>query len=110
ERLHTAVAEAVMNAAEHGNKYRPDLDVEIEIAQAGSELIIRISDHGLGGPLPDSTVPDLDAKLANLQAPRGWGLMLIREMVDAAETIQTDTGLTVQLTVHLEESKESTNV
>ena len=99
-----------MNAAEYGNQFRPDMDVEIEIAISAEELVIRISDHGLCGPLPTPSEPDLDAKLSGEQSPRGWGLFLIHEMVDSAEFIQSDSGLTVQLTVHLEQSREHAHV
>ena len=36
-------------------------------------------------------MPDLEAKLAGLQTPRGWGLFLIGNMVDECETAATST-------------------
>jgi anti-sigma regulatory factor (Ser/Thr protein kinase) len=110
ERLHTAIAESFMNAAEYGNQFRSDLDVEIEILATDDSVTIRISDHGLCGPLPEQSEPDLNAKLAGEQSPRGWGLLLIREMVDSSELIQTDSGLTVSLTVNLDQSREHIHV
>jgi hypothetical protein len=45
-------------------------------------------------------LPDLEAKLAGLQSPRGWGLFLIRNMVDAMD-VSTDGDLhTVRLLMH----------
>ena len=38
--------------------------------------------HRARGPVPDAEMPDLDAKLEGRQKPRGWGLFLIRHMVD----------------------------
>ena len=48
ERLKTAVAEATMNAMEHGNHYEPDLPVAIQVLTSADELIVRITDHGGG--------------------------------------------------------------
>jgi serine phosphatase RsbU (regulator of sigma subunit)/anti-sigma regulatory factor (Ser/Thr protein kinase) len=108
QRLHTAVAEAFMNAAEHGNQFHPDLPVEIEVLRSETAVTVRISDKGRGGPLPEQVTPNIDAKLAGLQSPRGWGLFLIREMVDEAKVTETGEGVTVQLTVQLQ--KEQSNV
>jgi anti-sigma regulatory factor (Ser/Thr protein kinase) len=82
ERLKTAVAEATMNAIEHGNKYQEDLPVEIEVLANKQALSVRITDHGGGQTIPDPETPDLEAKLAGDQSPRGWGLFLIKNMVD----------------------------
>jgi anti-sigma regulatory factor (Ser/Thr protein kinase) len=108
DRLRTAVAETVMNAAEHGNHHRPDLMVDITVARAGGEVHVRVSDAGRDGPIPEPVTPDLDAKLAGLQSPRGWGLFLIRQMVDRVEIASTTEGNTVTLTMQLEpHEKES---
>ena len=82
KRLETAVAEATMNAMEHGNQYRADLPVHIAVLRSPESLVVRIRDHGSGAEIPDAETPDLDAKLTGLQSPRGWGLFLIKNMVD----------------------------
>ena len=51
---------------------------------------VRITDHGGGDPLPERVTPDIDAKLAGEQTPRGWGRMLIEKLVD--ETHVTTNG------------------
>jgi anti-sigma regulatory factor (Ser/Thr protein kinase) len=101
ERLKTAVGEATMNAMEHGNRYDPDLPVAIRVQTTAEELIISISDHGGGQTIPAVDAPDLEAKLAGLQSPRGWGLFLIRSMVDDMRV--TDDGVchTVELVMKL---------
>jgi serine phosphatase RsbU (regulator of sigma subunit)/anti-sigma regulatory factor (Ser/Thr protein kinase) len=102
ERLKTAVAEATMNAMEHGNRYQEDLPVEIQVLASQSRLVVRISDHGGGPPIPEAETPDLEAKLQGLQSPRGWGLYLIKNMVDEMN-VQTDrTHHTVELIFKLE--------
>jgi anti-sigma regulatory factor (Ser/Thr protein kinase) len=82
DRLRTAVAEATMNAIEHGNQFRADLPVTIRVRASADELAVGIADRGGDRVMPEPPPPDLDAKLAGLQSPRGWGLFLIRNMVD----------------------------
>jgi anti-sigma regulatory factor (Ser/Thr protein kinase) len=91
ERLKTAVAEATMNAIEHGNGNRPEIPVEIEVTQNGDDIIVAISDRGgvAHADSGDHEDPDLLKKLDGDQSPRGWGLFLIRNMVDAMD-VSTD--------------------
>lgn len=101
KRLETAVAEAAMNAMEHGNGYNPDLLVKITVTQEQDKLTIRVADQGSGAPIPTGIDPDLDAKLAGLQSPRGWGLFLIKNMVDELNTYHDQNGSTIELVVNL---------
>jgi serine phosphatase RsbU (regulator of sigma subunit)/anti-sigma regulatory factor (Ser/Thr protein kinase) len=103
ERLKTAVAETAMNAIEYGNRNRPDLPFEIRVAASDDILAVYVSDQGKGGVGGEPPVPDLDAKLKGLQSPRGWGLFLIRNMVDEMNTIQGDKH-TVELILHIREN------
>jgi anti-sigma regulatory factor (Ser/Thr protein kinase) len=100
DRLKTAVAEATMNAMEHGNRYQPDLPVLIQVAESPSAVRVRITDHGGDRTIPETTAPDIDAKLAGLQSPRGWGLYLIRNMVDELNTSSDAIHHTVELVVN----------
>src|ERR671916_2181842 len=103
ERLKTAVAEATMNAMEHGNRYRPEVPVVIEVLSSGADLSVRINDQGNSlVPDPDAGVPDLEAKLEGLQTPRGWGLFLIRSMVDETHMSSDEAHHTLELVMHLE--------
>ena len=98
ERLKTAVAEAAMNAIEHGNRGHPDVPVDVEVSQCGRDIVVTITDQG-GAPAgtgPDEE-PDLARKLAGGQPPRGWGLFLIRNMVDAMDVTTQDNRHTVRL-------------
>ncbi len=97
ERLKTAVAEATMNAMEHGNKYQPDMPVRIQVDEAPAAVRVRIVDQGGGQFLGEAEAPDLDAKLAGLQSPRGWGLFLIQAMVDEMNVHSDDRHHTVEL-------------
>jgi serine/threonine-protein kinase RsbW len=103
ERLKTAVAEATMNAMEHGNHYRAELPVIIEVAASDAELSVKITDEGSGPPAFDSETPDLEAKLEGMQTPRGWGLFLIKSMVDEMNVTGDEHHHTVELILHLDE-------
>ncbi len=88
-RLKTAVAEATMNAMEHGNRYSADLPVHIAVHENSQMLRVRIVDQGGERAIASAETPDIDAKLAGLQSPRGWGLFLIQNMVDEVK-VDTD--------------------
>jgi anti-sigma regulatory factor (Ser/Thr protein kinase) len=65
ERLKTAVAEATMNAIEHGNGNRAEIPVEVEVTRSGDDITVAISDQG-GETHPgdgDHEEPDLVKKL-----------------------------------------------
>jgi serine phosphatase RsbU (regulator of sigma subunit)/anti-sigma regulatory factor (Ser/Thr protein kinase) len=117
ERLKTAVAEATMNAMEHGNQYDPDKPVEIEVTASETAtstpdggrprsvqaIRVTITDQG-GGPPPEvARTPDLEAKLVGEQSPRGWGLFLIKNMVDEMNVYQEAGRHVVELIVYLDE-------
>jgi anti-sigma regulatory factor (Ser/Thr protein kinase) len=104
DQLKTAVAEATMNAMEHGNHYLPDRPVYIKVLASQAALSVRITDHGGTRILPSDTgieVPDIEAKLAELQTPRGWGLFLIKHMVDEMNISSDESHHTVELIMYL---------
>jgi anti-sigma regulatory factor (Ser/Thr protein kinase) len=103
ERLKTAVAEATMNAMEHGNRYDPEAPVKIRLLSSDTDLLVRITDQGRGPvPDPDKELPDLKAKLVGTQTPRGWGLFLIQNMVDEVRVSGNPDHHTIELVVRLE--------
>jgi len=105
-RLKTAVAEATMNGMEHGNKYDETIPVVIEVAREADDLTISITDRGLKQPIPEAVSPDLTAKLAGQQSPRGWGLFLIQNMVDEMHVTTDEVHHTVKLVIHLTEGAQ----
>jgi len=66
------------------------------------ELVVRITDQGGERPIPEPETPDLEAKLAGLQKPRGWGLFLIKNMVDDLRVVSDERHHTIELVLHLE--------
>jgi serine phosphatase RsbU (regulator of sigma subunit)/anti-sigma regulatory factor (Ser/Thr protein kinase) len=100
-RLETAVAEATMNAMEHGNNYDTDKNVTVRVVGEPDRVRVQITDHG-GAPVDRETeVPDIEAKLAGLQRPRGWGLFLIKNMVDEAHEASDGHLHTLELVMYL---------
>ena len=101
ERLKTAVAEATMNAIEHGNGNRPEIPVEVAVTQDGDEIIVAITDQGgeVHSGADEQEEPDLIRKLDGDQSPRGWGLFLIRNMVDAMDVTTDGRRHTIWLTM-----------
>jgi serine/threonine-protein kinase RsbW len=102
ERLKTAVAEATMNAMEHGNNYEPEVPVDIQVWLLEECLVVRIIDRGGGPPpRPSAEAPDLEAKLQGAQTPRGWGLFLIENMVDEMRVSGNPDHHTIELVIYL---------
>jgi serine phosphatase RsbU (regulator of sigma subunit)/anti-sigma regulatory factor (Ser/Thr protein kinase) len=102
ERLMTAVGEATMNAMEHGSAYQADRPVSIRVLHSRDRLSVQVSDLGGAAELPEAEPPDLEAKLAGEQTPRGWGLFLIEKMVDEANVTAEGGRRTLELVVHLQ--------
>jgi anti-sigma regulatory factor (Ser/Thr protein kinase) len=105
ERLKTAVSEAAMNAIEHGNRMNVELPVHVRVTRSDSELIVRIVDNGGGRDIPEPETPDLEAKLEGLQKPRGWGLFLIKNMVDDMRVHTTNMHHSIELVMKLDGTK-----
>lgn len=104
DRLKTAVSETAMNAIEHGNRYQIDLPVNIRICLNERKIAIRIRDFGVGQEIPEPETPNIEAKLAGEQTPRGWGLFLIKNMVDEMNVSIDDKYHTVELVFYREGS------
>ncbi len=102
ERLKTAVGEAAMNAIEHGNENVAEQPVSIRVLLSRGRLRVQVTDRGAANELPPREVPDIEAKLAGLQKPRGWGLFLIESMVDEMLVTNGAHGHTLELVLHLE--------
>ncbi len=102
ERLKTAVAEATMNAMEHGSEYRADRPVSIRVLHSSDRLRVLVTDRGDAGEPAPVEEPDLEAKLEGRQKPRGWGLFLIEKMVDETRVTSGEGEHTLELAVRLE--------
>ena len=107
ERLKTAVSEAAMNAIEYGSQGRAEVPVDIAVETTAEAIVVRITDRALSGIVPDDAeAPDIELKLAGEQKPRGWGLFLIRNMVDSMDVSSDGSTQTVTLTMAREERSD----
>ncbi len=106
EDLKTAVAEACINAMEHGNHLDEHLRVGVELSTTESELEVKVSDEGSGPPeTPD--IPDIDRKMSGEEDARGMGMFLIQALVDEAEWHKGPPGNSyVRIVIRLDREKE----
>jgi serine phosphatase RsbU (regulator of sigma subunit)/anti-sigma regulatory factor (Ser/Thr protein kinase) len=102
DRLKTAVGEATMNAMEHGSGYRSDRPVAIRVLHSDDRLRVQVTDLGGASELSPTEAPDIEAKLAGEQTPRGWGLFLIENMVDEANVTSDGGRRMLELVIDLQ--------
>ncbi len=99
ERLHdlaVAVAEALSNAAVHGNHLSAEREVEVTVTLGpdGNSVTVEVADAGAGfepAAAPDPTQPD------RVLVPGGRGIFLMRRLAD--EVHYNAAGNTVRLVV-----------
>lgn len=104
--LATAVGEATMNAMEHGSGYAADKPVDVVVTASTDDVRVAITDLGSGLENTEVEMPDIDAKIRGEQSPRGWGLFLVRSLVDHVDET-TDGGrhtVTLTMRLHAEEA------
>jgi serine/threonine-protein kinase RsbW len=102
EDIKTVVAEAAINAMQHGNKDRPDERVAITMNFKDDALQIAVADRGSGiGELPPK--PDIDRIMDKLDPPIGFGTFLIKQLADeVAFNEMTDGGHIVKMAIRLQ--------
>jgi serine/threonine-protein kinase RsbW len=106
EDLKTAVAEACINAIEHGNHLDDSLSVGVVLSTTDDELEVRVIDDGAGIDEAPAT-PDMDKKMLGEEDPRGMGMFLIQALVDEAEWHQGPPGKSfVRLVIRLDKEKK----
>jgi serine/threonine-protein kinase RsbW len=107
EDLKTAVAEACINAIEHGNKLNEKLSVMVILSASDRELEVKVVDNGTGISKQPSK-PDIDRKVHGEEDPRGMGMFLIQALVDEAEWVHDSKGASsyVRLVIRLDKENE----
>ena len=92
EDLKTVVAEAAVNAMQHGNKGRPDARVTIRMNLKEDTIYVTVTDDG-EGIKKIYPKPDIDRIIDNLDPATGFGLFLINQLVDEVDfNIRTEKG------------------
>ena len=101
EDLKTIVAEAAINAMQHGNKERPDARVTVSMTFKDNTIQVTVMDQGEGfkGFLPD---PNIERIVNEQDPPVGFGTFLIRQLADQVEIDKTADGANfVRMTIKL---------
>ena len=102
EDLKTMVAEAAINAIQHGNKNRPDAKVAISMNLRDGTLHIAVADNG-GGIQDLPPKPDIGRIIEKLDPPTGFGTFLIKQLADEVEFNEmTDGGHIVKMAIRLQ--------
>lgn len=107
EDLKTAVAEACINAIEHGNHLNEQLSVGVILSATTHELEVKVIDNG-SGIAKQPAKPDIDRKIHGEEDPRGMGMFLIQALVDEAEWVRDSkgSGSYVRLVIRLDKESE----
>ncbi len=91
EDMKSAVAEACINAMQHGNKWRLESRVIVNMSLSDDRVVISVTDQGNGVPeLPE--YPGISKIIEDNASPRGLGVFMIQHLVDEVRFNQTDNG------------------
>lgn len=101
EDLKTAVAEACINAIEHGNKRDTSTKVGITLTAEESRLQVTVKDEGKG--LSQIHSPSIESKIEGRDKARGWGIFLIKNLMDEVKFGPSpEGGNVVEMIIYLE--------
>ena len=79
EDLKTVVAEAAVNAMEHGNKGLPDSRVRVSMNYKDNSINVAVTDEGKGiRVFPPK--PNIERIIDELDPPIGFGIFLIKQL------------------------------
>ena len=103
EDLKTALAEACINAIEHGNRLNEGLSVGVVLSVGADSLEVKVIDDGTGMSKQQAK-PDIDRKMHGEEGPRGMGMFLIQALMDEAEWVAGTDGKSsyVRLVIRLD--------
>lgn len=87
-----AIREAVANAIKHGNRQDPGKEVDVELAVAGDEAVIRVHDRGEGFEPDDVADPLTDE---NRLRPNGRGIFYMKSFMDDIQYLPRPEGGTM---------------
>ena len=101
EDLKTAVAEACLNAMEHGNKMDTSTKVGITLTAEGSRLQVTVKDEGKG--VDQISSPSIESKIEGKDKTRGWGIFLIKSLMNEVKFEPSpEGGNVVKMIIYLE--------
>ena len=94
DEISMALIEACINAFEH-SKSKDNIFIQYIIDP--EKLIIKVGDKGIGFDAEVVAIPKIVEKL-NSDNKRGWGLQLMKELMDTVEFQSNEDGTTVTMT------------
>ena len=106
EDLKTVVAEAALNAMEHGNQGRANAKVTLFMDFKDDIINVAVIDEGNGiREFPPK--PDIARIIDNMDPPIGFGLFLIKQLTDQVEFARrTDGGHVVKMAIKISRTDE----
>ena len=89
-----ALIEACINAFEHSGS---DKQIQIHFKIKDELLEVQVTDKGQGFDKSKVAIPKIEEKFGS-DHKRGWGLQLIKELMDSVEFESSEKGTTVTMT------------
>ncbi len=106
EDLKTAVSEACLNAIEHGNEMNATTKVGISLSVNGTKMKVSVEDKG-NGMRGKVNEPNIDNKINGTETPRGWGIFLIKNLMDDIKfEPKADGGNVTTMIIHLDKNNK----
>ena len=99
--IKTAIVEACINASEHS--FSPDRKIYQRFRVESDRLVITISSRGIVPANLNGAKSGTEAK-ESAEERRGWGLKLIRTLMDEVEFERVDDGTSLRMTKYLRSS------
>jgi serine/threonine-protein kinase RsbW len=94
DEVRMAMVEACINALEHS--HASDQEVHVTFQVLGDRLKIMVRDRGIGFSPGDVEEPTIEGKIhGKSTSKRGWGLKIIRGLMDEVEILSNVDGTTV---------------
>ncbi len=102
EDLKTAISEACCNAMEHGNRFKKDTTVLVTLKVDKKKLEVKVKDEGKGLN-KKIDIPEIEKQINGIQDARGWGMFLIKNLVDEVEMKKIPKGGNVtRMVIHVD--------
>ncbi|HEY9404055.1 MAG TPA: ATP-binding protein [Pyrinomonadaceae bacterium] len=97
--IKTALIEACINAAEHS--LSPDRKIYQRFRLESDKLVVTVSSRGIIVPSPTNAGANGNVAREENNGRRGWGLKLIRTLMDEVEFERVDDGTRLRMTKYL---------
>jgi serine/threonine-protein kinase RsbW len=95
--IKTALVEACINATEHSHS--PDRKIYQKFTIEDDKIVITISNRGV--KIPSQKVAEMTMRIEPDEGRRGWGLKLMRTLMDEVKFEQVDDGTRISMVKYL---------